>query len=68
MHEAATQSPPKTCPRCTGLLVVEYDGDRVCIVCGEYWYAPPAGSFVPTLVKEAKPRKRGRPSKGHVAA
>jgi hypothetical protein len=34
--------PPSICPRCSGLLYPDYDGDLSCIACGEVLYCTPA--------------------------
>jgi DNA-directed RNA polymerase subunit M/transcription elongation factor TFIIS len=34
--------PPRICPRCSGLLYPDYDGDLCCLACGEVLYCTPA--------------------------
>jgi hypothetical protein len=58
------------CPRCDGTLCRSEDGDRTCMICGEYVYAtPPLIMGVPNgSESHPVPRKRGRPRKVRIVA
>jgi hypothetical protein len=49
--------PPRICPRCSGLLYTDYDGDLCCIACGEMLYCTPA--YEPLL--QLPPARLSRP-------
>lgn len=48
------------CPRCNGLLTINQDGDRVCVMCGCVLYAK-RGFRLPEVRREkVRQEKRGR--------
>jgi uncharacterized Zn finger protein (UPF0148 family) len=63
------QQPRATCcPRCSGLLWRDYDGDACCLLCGTYVYARPAAPIEALQRAALSPRKRGRPRKVPIVA
>ena len=50
---ATIDAPPNACPRCSGSLIPDLDGDRECLQCGFVVYA--------RLPERVDPTKRERP-------
>jgi uncharacterized Zn finger protein (UPF0148 family) len=40
---------PRHCPRCSGPLYRDYDGDYCCLLCGDYTYVGAFGAHGATL-------------------
>jgi len=49
---ATIDAPPNACPRCSGSLIPDLDGDRECLQCGYIAYAQ---------LPKHEPAKRERP-------
>jgi hypothetical protein len=50
---ATVDARPNACPKCNGMLIDYFDGDRLCLQCGFVAYA--------RLPKDVDPKKRDRP-------
>jgi hypothetical protein len=61
---------PVQCPRCSGQVYRDYDGDYCCLLCGEYIYFQAPRIRWEDLQPPLEPgkRRRGRPRKNPIAA
>jgi len=56
-RSASLDARPNVCPKCTGTLIEDFDGDRECLQCGFIAYARPP-DHVPTK-RERRPSYKG---------